>query len=313
MKFGIELEIIGCNPQEAAAAISAAGVECNSERYNHQIRSGWKVVLDGSVSRGCEIVSPPMEINEESFNALRKVCTALNDLGVGVDRSCGVHVHIDMNNERPQTIANVYNRYKKFETEIDRFMPESRRGTNNGYSRSLAGTADQNFQSTSQIQSYSNMTTRYMKVNLCSFVKYGTIEFRQHSGSTNASKLIKWITFLSEFVVASRVSQPTASTSTSTPAQSINGLSAKRRSLVRLITDEAMTAPKIATRLNSTAASVQSMICHILQIIRLPRTGAYKRVDQSQAVAALATQDFLGRGISLDVTRYFARRTALLS
>ena len=39
-----------------------------------------------------------------------------------------------------------------------------------------------------------------MAVNLASYARHGTIEFRQHSGSTNANKICNWITFCVHFV-----------------------------------------------------------------------------------------------------------------
>ena len=307
MKFGIELEIVGCTSREAAQAISNAGVVCNSEVYNHTTRTTWKVVTDASVPGGCEVVSPPMQVNEESFNTLRTVCQALNDMGVDVNKKCGVHVHIDVNNETPQTIANVFNRYKKFETQIDAFMPRSRRNSVNGYCKSLISSPDKTFTERRQIV----VTDRYLKVNLKSYVKYGTIEFRQHTGSTNASKLIKWVSFLSDFVQASR-ELPTASASSQRPT-----LSRKRQAVVNLITNTPTSAEDIAAQIGSTAASVQSMICHIrktgLTIIRLPRTGAYKLVDQTETVQAIQSRDELWRGIQTATRQYYARRAATLA
>ena len=37
------------------------------------------------------------------------------------------------------------------------------------------------------------MDTRYMTVNLQSYVKYGTIEIRQHGGTTDFEKMEAWI------------------------------------------------------------------------------------------------------------------------
>jgi hypothetical protein len=41
---------------------------------------------------------------------------------------------------------------------------------------------------------------RYYKVNLCSLSEHGTIEFRQHGGTTKASKIINWVKFLVGFI-----------------------------------------------------------------------------------------------------------------
>ena len=58
--FGVEIEAHGIEPRALAAELTAAGIECHPEHYNHSTRPFWKVVSDGSV-RGelpFELVSP---------------------------------------------------------------------------------------------------------------------------------------------------------------------------------------------------------------------------------------------------------------
>ena len=47
---------------------------------------------------------------------------------------------------------------------------------------------------------------RYMAVNLASFSKYGTVEFRQHGGTTNANHIVKWIELMHRFTQVCRES-----------------------------------------------------------------------------------------------------------
>lgn len=56
------------------------------------IGEGYKIVPDGSVRRGLEIVSPILggSLGEKEVT---KVCKAINDLGGGVDETCGLHLH----------------------------------------------------------------------------------------------------------------------------------------------------------------------------------------------------------------------------
>ena len=44
---------------------------------------------------------------------------------------------------------------------------------------------------------------RYYKVNLQSLSRYGTIEFRQHNGTIDAEKILNWVSFCTQFVLAS--------------------------------------------------------------------------------------------------------------
>jgi hypothetical protein len=46
--------------------------------------------------------------------------------------------------------------------------------------------------------------TRYIKLNLQSYVKYGTIEFRQHSGTIEFEKMYNWILLTQQMVEAGK-------------------------------------------------------------------------------------------------------------
>ena len=41
---------------------------------------------------------------------------------------------------------------------------------------------------------------RYYGTNLCALQKYGTIEFRYHSGTVDAEKIIAWVRILNAIV-----------------------------------------------------------------------------------------------------------------
>src|SRR5262245_26549167 len=101
-KFGIEIECMLPRTQtmdSVARAINTAGVPCFNAGYSHSRSSQWKVVSDGSLSggNGMEIVSPPMT-GEQSLDHIAIVCRVLNELGATVNRSCGLHVHVDAGN-----------------------------------------------------------------------------------------------------------------------------------------------------------------------------------------------------------------------
>ena len=68
--FGIELEIAGITQARALAALQAVGVQACAEGYNHATRSHWKIVPDGSVREGFEVVSPVLQGQEGLNTAL---------------------------------------------------------------------------------------------------------------------------------------------------------------------------------------------------------------------------------------------------
>jgi len=206
-KFGIEIECKGLSKQQATEAIQAKGLDCRLEGYNHTTRSGWKIVPDASVLDGFEVVSPILQ-GPEGLAQVEKVSAALVAAGGKVQKDCGFHVHVDAQDLSGATLINIVNRYARYEAQIDAFMPSSRRGSNNYYCKpmaSVANTLSSLGLTASTQQVMGQIHDRYWKLNLASFVRHGTVEFRQHSGTVESKKMIPWIIFCINFVEASRV------------------------------------------------------------------------------------------------------------
>lgn len=104
--FGLEIELIHPDAREVRYAMNAAGLSCEREDYNHTTRSYWKIVPDGSVAHGFEVVSPILRGSEGRRQA-RIAYQALRDAGASVDRSCGLHVHLEATDLTAGTIARV--------------------------------------------------------------------------------------------------------------------------------------------------------------------------------------------------------------
>ena len=204
-RFGVELEMAGITREQAARALQQVGIEVRTENYNHDTRPHWKIVPDGSVQGGFEVVSPILQ-GEEGLEQLRTVVTALDDMGGNVNRTCGYHVHFDAADLSHEHVRAIVTRYAAHEAEIDAFMPRSRRGNENTYCQSvisLAGNA--RFKNAATMRELVNAQGgRYFKVNLQSYYRYGTVEFRQHSGTLNAAKAVNWVRFLDSFITTTK-------------------------------------------------------------------------------------------------------------
>jgi hypothetical protein len=196
-KFGIEIEFKS-NRQAVADYMNAHGVSCVIEGYNHTTKSHWKIVTDASAE--FELVSPPIH-GTDGLRQLKIACDALSAAGAKVDRTCGLHVHHDANDLTTRQFANVFALYIKLEETIDTFQPESRRGNNNHYCASLALTASEKNAKLAQLKKAKTIEEiagsvfcgRYFKVNAQSYLRYGTVEFRQHSGTIEYEKMYNWI------------------------------------------------------------------------------------------------------------------------
>lgn len=204
--FGIEIEFVGVDLRTAAAAIRAKGVPCEREGYNHITRNHWKIVTDASLrsegGHAGELVSPILR-GAQGLRELELALEALNEEGAQVNVSCGLHVHLDCRDMTMTEIATVYDRYSSYEQQIDSVMPRSRRG-NARWCRSIIGQADQIKQCrTKEDGQYS--FGRYYKINLRNIATRGSMEFRQHSGTTDYTKITNWLSFLMQFVERSRM------------------------------------------------------------------------------------------------------------
>ncbi|MAQ49077.1 MAG: hypothetical protein CL720_05110 [Chloroflexi bacterium] len=213
--FGIEIEFVGACQYDVMAAIQAAGIDCHVEHYNHTTRPYWKIVTDSSLrsirGHAYELVSPKLK-GADGIEELRKVCEALNSVeGVTVNRSCGLHVHLDCNDLSMNDIRTVYERYAEYEGQIDLVMPQSRRGR----TQWAASITDRKgvLRNCGTKQQGAMVLGRYYKVNLTNIATRGAIEFRQHSGTTEFRKIVNWLCFLQKFVeksvaVAGNVTRP---------------------------------------------------------------------------------------------------------
>lgn len=204
-KFGIEIEFVGARRDEVASRLRAAGIDAQVEGYNHRTSEHWKIVTDASLSHRTgmtgELVSPILQ-GEDGFRQLETVCTVLNAIpGCTVNRTCGLHVHLDCRDMTAPEIAKVWERYATYEDQIDLVMPQSRRGQAR-WCRSVKEYKDQ-MKRYDNKRDQAHSMNRYHKVNLTNIASRGAMEFRQHSGTTEYRKIANWVCFLMQFVETS--------------------------------------------------------------------------------------------------------------
>lgn len=213
--FGIEIEFINAEASVVAEKMRAAGVECQTENYNHNTRRHWKIVTDSSVAdssgrrgTGLELVSPPLS-GEEGKRELEIACKALNEAGAKVNNSCGLHIHHDATNFTVDAFKKLYAVYIRFEDALDTLMPASRRNDENsyckGFKREQQGYLDA-IRGCATVNDIQNVFgSRYCKLNCQSYTRHSTIEFRQHAGTTNFTKIWNWLV-LTQTMVETAVS-----------------------------------------------------------------------------------------------------------
>jgi hypothetical protein len=121
-------------------------------------------------------------------STLKRLCDVLNKIGAKVNKSCGLHVHLDQRDIiGVANISDIDTReLKRRAYNLDRalpylskIVPKSR--LNNTYCQLSVGTLKGG---------------RYHAVNLSAFNKYQTIEVRLHSSTTDYEKINNWIDIL---------------------------------------------------------------------------------------------------------------------
>jgi hypothetical protein len=207
LTFGIEIEcIVPFNETEAHTKLAEIGIDVMNTGYEHTVRNNWKMMGDSSINSnnwrhtGIEFVSPILQ-GEDGLKNVRSFMNALNKIGATVNSSCGFHVHVGGMGEQPiEFFKNLWILYSNMEPVIDKLMPLSRRENQNTYCLSVRSHLSQpnisnNFSNYTDFYRLSNyvFSERYWKINMQSWDRQRTVEFRHHSGTLNAAKAINWI------------------------------------------------------------------------------------------------------------------------
>lgn len=198
--MGVEIECFGFRKSVVREALQAKGVLSIETGYDHNDqKKAYKLGHDGSImgENSCEVVSPILK----NLKSLKVVCDTINEHGARVNRSCGLHIHLGAEKLTLAQWVRVIKNYARIEPIIDSFMAESRRGNNNRYCKSIADAANR----LTVARDFSNIEgafgyDRYYKLNVMSFRRHKTIEFRQHQGTTDFTKIKRWAEFLTAFV-----------------------------------------------------------------------------------------------------------------
>lgn len=201
IKIGAEIEFFGVNYNEVIEALTRKEINVSYEGYTHQVMACWKLVTDVSVNsrgtgvgKGLELVSPIL-YGDSGLDELETVMDVLNLIGARVDKSCGIHIHHDVSDYDVENFKSLYNLYYNYQRGVNSIVPPSRRtNAKNNYCRGISRSDLLYIQDATTIQNVTDwLYSRYVVVNCQSYVKYGTIEFRQHSGTVEFEKIEAWI------------------------------------------------------------------------------------------------------------------------
>jgi hypothetical protein len=202
--FGVEVEFSGITMAAAAAAITRAlGRQVTTGGYHQSSDwSEWRVDRDGSVTtqygNGGEAVSPVLR-GQDGLDEVARVVAALREAGARVDRRCGVHVHLDARDLTGEQIARLMVAYVDRQDAMDTLVAPSRRRGLNAYCGRMSDTeklAHKGALEATRTPAPTGYHGRYRTVNVNTLGRTGTVEFRQHQGSLNGTKITAWVKML---------------------------------------------------------------------------------------------------------------------
>lgn len=177
--YGIELEVSSLGIGSAQQRLNASGLN-------------WQVKADGTAYVSAEAVSPIL--TDERLNECKTAARALLQGGATVNRQTGYHVHLGADEYGFNGIANLVLNWNHAHATIGALVAPSR--LNNHFCRVLG---EEHREAQAEAVRAGNMRningTRYNSLNLNSYERHGTIEFRLHHGTLNGSKIKAWAQF----------------------------------------------------------------------------------------------------------------------
>lgn len=175
---GVEIELAAAEDREVLADLLH---EAKLSRNVH-------IKGDSSIGRGTKLLEKypnAIEIailakEEDIENVINKLCDILNNkMHCKVDKTCGLHVHLDMRNRKP---SEAFSNLVTMQHFLYGMIPANRKSSE--YSVPVKS------------KEWKISTSHYDGISTNAYSKYKTLEIRMHCGTTNASKIGNWIKFL---------------------------------------------------------------------------------------------------------------------
>ena len=178
--YGIELETSSISIRTAQSALDAVGL-------------AWSCKPDGTAGVDAEAVSPIL--NDGSLNESLTAARALLKAGATVNKKTGYHVHIGADHYGVDGIAALVRNWYTAADAIGALVAPSRLNNhfcNHRLDQSHIDTWTESIRN----GAIGNLGRgRYLSLNLDSYGRHGTVEFRLHHGTLNGKKIQAWAEF----------------------------------------------------------------------------------------------------------------------
>jgi hypothetical protein len=212
--IGVEIECYV--PRLASSQIDrelSARLPYNREAWGQGDRNYWVGKTDGSLTNppsgmvGREYVAPPLKPSE-LFRQLETVLNVIKHHGGKVNKTCGLHVHIDASGFTPKRLQYLVNHMVKSEEALDKMLAPSRRG-NSRWAKSMRPMLHTAIAG-GRVQRGGNF--RYRKLNCQAFLDHKTVEYRSHQGTLDFAKIVPWVAICQATTERCRLKVPVTET-----------------------------------------------------------------------------------------------------
>jgi hypothetical protein len=178
--YGIELETSSISIRSAQSALDAVGLN-------------WQCKPDGTAGVDAEAVSPIL--NDGSLNESLTAARALLRAGATVNKKTGYHIHIGADHYGTDGIAALVRNWYTAADAIGALVAPSR--LNNHFCQhTLPESLVESWAESIRNGRIDNAGQgRYRSLNLDSYQRHGTVEFRLHHGTLNGKKIQAWAEF----------------------------------------------------------------------------------------------------------------------
>lgn len=176
--YGIEIEFMSKKNRETIA----------NELFKEGLVDNCCLKTDGSLRPDAGYIAHELAIlckKSELESVMKRVCAALDRTGSKINKSCGLHVHLDM---RSRDHKKSFNNLVKAQDVLRGMQPASRRDEK-WCKANKSGDFDAEVSSGNE---------RYKVINPQSFGKFKTLEVRVHSGTTDYKKITNWCKILTK-------------------------------------------------------------------------------------------------------------------
>jgi len=218
IQIGIELEMLNVTGNEVIEAWTEAGVDhCPTIYGYHQgpsCSSGkWKMERDSSLTGytctyerkgNIEVISPILS-GASDIRAMNRFITAINRKGATVDRSCGTHISVGLNNKarfnnmsldkKLEVVNRIVRAYKHFSDIFDGMSPNN---------RSMCGSylrpGERNYTQRPTELGRDGYSEKFRAINHSKFIQYGVIEFRQPGYTLDKKKIKLWLKIINKLI-----------------------------------------------------------------------------------------------------------------